>query len=183
MSEITRILNNLDDDASARLMDLVYAELRRLAAARMSREQPGQTMAATGLANEAWIRLVGDETANWESRGHFFAAAAEAMRRILIDRARNKNAAKRGGKFQRAELDLGAIEQAEPDDRILRLDAALAQFEQAEPEKAKLVKLRFFAGCSIREAAEILGVSTATADRHWAYARAWLQTAMQDADD
>ena len=178
MDNITRILNDDGPDSADRLLPIVYDELRKLAAVRMTNEKPGQTLAPTGLVHEAWLRLAGNE-ANWESRGHFFAAAAEAMRRILIERARRKKAAKHGGKHRQAEIDLETIEPGEPDERLLLLDEALARLTEIEPAKAQLVKLRYFAGCSIKEAAKLLGVSTATADRYWAYSRAWLQTEIQ----
>jgi RNA polymerase sigma factor (TIGR02999 family) len=178
VNDVTRILNDDDPNAADRLLPIVYDELRELAAARMANEKPGQTLAPTGLVHEAWLRLAGAD-AEWESRGHFFAAAAEAMRRILIERARRKKAVKHGGEHRRAEFDLDSIEAADPDERLLQLDEALAQLTEIEPTKAQLVKLRYFAGCSTKEAAEILGISTATADRYWAYSRAWLQTEMQ----
>ena len=175
MSDITSIVNDDEADAADRLLPIVYDELRKLAAARMANEKPGQTLAPTGLVHEAWLRLAGGD-ASWKSRGHFFAASAEAMRRILIERARQKKAAKRGGEHRRAEFDLEAVEFTSPDSRILDLDEALSKFATVDPVKAELVKLRYFAGCSIKDAAELMGISTATADRNWAYARAWLQT-------
>lgn len=161
-----------------RIFPIVYQELRKLAAARMANEKPGQTLAPTDLVHEVWLRLPRTD-ASWDSRGHFFAAAAEAMRRILVERARRRKAVKHGGGHRRAEFDLDAIEAADPDQRFLQLDDALARLTEIEPAKAQLVKLRYFAGCSTKEAAEILGISTATADRYWAYSRAWLQTEMQ----
>lgn len=177
MSEVTRILNQIIDGSQRsvdQLLPAVYDELRRMAAVKMSQEKPGQTLDATGLVHEAFLRLVGNES--FESRKHFFGAAAEAMRRILIDRARARNAEKRGGQAMRAEMELDQIPQSgEPLARLEVLNEAIGRFEQIEPEKAELVKLRYFVGLTIREAANILGISTATADRHWAYARAWLQ--------
>jgi RNA polymerase sigma factor (TIGR02999 family) len=184
MTEVTRVLACIDrgDPAAAEeLLPLVYAELRRLAADRMAREKPGQTLQATALVHEAYLRLVGQGTPfRWNSRGHFFAAAAEAMRRILVERARHKNSQKAGGQYQRAEL----IDVEAPADPafidMLALHHALAKLEEADPRKAELVKLRFFAGLTNEEAARALGVSPSTADNDWAYARAWLRLEMGD---
>lgn len=177
MSEVTRILSEIESGSAKppeQLLPAVYDELRRMAAVKLLTERPGQSLDATGLVHEAYLRLVGTET--FESRRHFFGAAAEAMRRILIDRARARKADKRGGGAARADIDLDQLQQPHVDfDRLARLDDILNRFEEIEPEKAELVKLRYFAGLKIREAAEVLGISTATADRHWAYARAWLQ--------
>jgi RNA polymerase sigma factor (TIGR02999 family) len=159
------------------LLPVVYEELRRLAARRMAGEPPGQTLQATALVHEAWLRLGGDRQPAWDNRGHFFAAAAEAMRRILIDRARRKQARRHGGGVERISLDdLDGPELATglDDDQLLALHAALERFEEADPTKAQLVKLRFFTGLTLREAGQILGISEPTAKRHWAYARAWL---------
>lgn len=180
MSELSRVLSAIqqgDPRAADELLPLVYEELRQLAAARLAQEQPGQTLQATALVHEAYLRLVGPAQApHWDSRGHFFAAAAEAMRRILIDNVRRKHSQKRGGGQRRVELDAVAV--AAPDDAaaddLLALDEALQQFEREEPLRAQLVKLRYFAGLSIPEAAEALGISPATAKRHWVYARSWL---------
>jgi RNA polymerase sigma factor (TIGR02999 family) len=153
----------------------VYDELRKLAAQKMREEKPGQTLDATALVHEAYLRLVDAETVrHWDSRAHFFAAAAEAMRRILVDNARRKGSSKRGG--QRERIALSDLPGKADDDRVdlLALDEALRKLEQQHPEKARVVKLRFFAGCTLEETAEILGVSRATAQRTWAYARAWL---------
>lgn len=177
MNEVTRLLNAGDENTTDRLLHIVYDELRRLAADRMSAEISGQTLTPTGLVHEAWLRLVGAE-ADWDSRGHFFGAAAEAMRRIMIDNARRKQAVKHGGGHHRAEVDLESFEAVAPDERLLDLDAALTRFAKIDKTKAELVKLRYFAACSIKDAAELLGISTATADRYWAYSRAWLQTEM-----
>jgi RNA polymerase sigma factor (TIGR02999 family) len=181
MTDVTRILSAIehgDPHASEQLLPLVYDELRQLAAQKLAHEKPGQTLQATALVHEAYLRLVGDTgRERWDSRGHFFAAAAEAMRRILIDQARRKSSGKRGGDRQRLELDAGAL-LAAPDDQaaedLLDLDEALQQFEGEEPLKARLVKLRYFAGLSIDEAAQALDISAATAKRHWVYARSWL---------
>jgi RNA polymerase sigma factor (TIGR02999 family) len=181
MSEVTRILSAIergDPHATERLLPLVYDELRKLAAAKLSQEKPGQTLQATALVHEAYLRLVDDEKGcNWDSRSHFFAAAAEAMRRILIDQARRKHSRKRGGSLRRVELDDGALLVTSEDqatDDLLALDEALQQFESEDSLKARLVKLRYFAGLSIAQAAEAMGISAATAKRHWAYARSWL---------
>ncbi len=180
MSEVTRLLSAIeagDPSAAEQLLPLVYQELRRLAAQRVSLEKPGQTLQATALVHEAYLRLIGgDAPTRWDGRGHFFAAAAEAMRRILIDQARRKKSAKAGGQLQRVDLDDRLFAPADdPDpDELLALDAALEQFEREDPLKARLVKLRYFAGLSIPDAAAALGISPATAKRHWVYARSWL---------
>ena len=183
MNDVTRILSAVehgDPTAAEQLLPLVYDELRRLAAQRLAREKPGQTLQATALVHEAYLRLVGgDQPRDWDGRAHFFAAAAEAMRRILIDRARHKQTHKAGG--GRRRLDLDAIEPAleEGDgDRLLALDDALRQLEAEDPRKAELVKLRFFAGLTAEQAAAALGVSTSTAEKDWAYARSWLRVAI-----
>jgi RNA polymerase sigma factor (TIGR02999 family) len=178
MSEVTLILSAIeqgDAQAAEQLLPVVYDELRRLAAHRLAREQPGQTLEATALVHEAYLRLVGTETPQpWNSRGHFFAAAAEAMRRILVEQARRKGRQKRGGSVQRVDIDNLDIAVAGPSSDLLSLDDALSRLAEKHPERAELVKLRFFAGLTIREAAEVLGISPATADRYWTYARAWL---------
>jgi RNA polymerase sigma factor (TIGR02999 family) len=183
MSDVTNILAAIergDPKAADELLPLVYDELRRLAAQRLAHERPGQTLQATALVHEAYARLVGSgEPPRWEGCGHFFAAAAEAMRRILIDRARHKQTRKAGG--GRRRLDLDDIEPAleeEDGDRLLDLDGALRQLEAADPRKAELVKLRFFAGLTVEQAAAALGVSTSTAEKDWAYARSWLRVAI-----
>jgi RNA polymerase sigma factor (TIGR02999 family) len=176
MSDVTRILKSIEDGdpkASEELLPLVYDELRKLAAARMAQEKPGQTLQATALVHDAYIRLVDVEKAQqWNSRGHFFAAAAEAMRRILVESARRKSSRKFGGEFNRVEVD--DLEIPDSVDDLLSLHDALTALEEREPEKADLVKLRFFAGLSIDEAADVLQVSRTTAKRYWVYARAWL---------
>jgi RNA polymerase sigma factor (TIGR02999 family) len=186
MSEATRILSAIeagDPQAAEQLLPLVYDELRKLAAQRLAQERPGLTLQATALVHEAYLRLVDVEKAQaWNSRGHFFAAAAEAMRRILADSARSRSAEKRGGGRRRVGLDVAELGARQDDQKLLALDEALARFERQHPRKAQLVKLRYFAGRSIRETAEALGISTATADRVWAYARAWLQREMAEAD-
>ena len=179
MSDVTRILNAIeqgDAGATEKLLPLVYEELRLLAAQKMSQEQPGQTLQATALVHEAYIRLVGAEAQNWSGRGHFFAAAAEAMRRILIENARRKQSLKRGGGHQRIDMDeaFPADCSSVSSDDLVALDEALKKFSERDKPKAELVKLRYFAGLTVEQAAEIMGISAATAKRHWAYARAWL---------
>jgi len=184
MSDVTRILNAIErGDAKAmdELLPLVYEELRLLAAQKLSHESPGQTLQATALVHEAYIRLVGDEPQSWENRGHFFAAAAEAMRRILVENARQRGRVKHGGALRRVELGESTV--STPDDRapedLVALDEALTRFARKEPLKAELVKLRYFAGLTIPQAAETLGISHATAERHWVYARCWLRVEIQ----
>jgi RNA polymerase sigma factor (TIGR02999 family) len=179
MTEVTRLLNAVgqgDAHAAGHLLPLVYDELRRLAAQRLAHEAPGQTLQATALVHEAYVRLVGDDPdRQWDGRGHFFAAAAEAMRRILVENARRKRSLKRGGGRRRLPLeDVHLAEGADADDNLLAIDEALARFAARDRAKAELVQLRFFAGCTIDEAARVLGISAATAERWWAYARAWL---------
>jgi RNA polymerase sigma factor (TIGR02999 family) len=185
MTDVTRILNQIeqgDRSASDRLLPLVYEELRGLARRRLANENPGQTLQATALVHEAYIRLVGNEKdQSWDNRGHFFAAAAEAMRRILVDRARQKASVKRGGDLVRLDFDLlkSAIES--PADELLALDDAIRSLANESPRKAELVKLRFYAGCTINESAVILGISPTTAKRYWTTARAWLFSEIRDA--
>ena len=184
MSDVTRILSQIDagDPAAAeQLLPLVYSELRKLAAAKLARERPGQTLQATALVHEAYLRLAGSQPdrgdealEKWNGRGHFFAAAAEAMRRILVEQARSRGRKKRGGDLERVELEEVEFSFNAPNDDVLALDEALTRFKLKHPEKAELVKLRYFAGLTGDEAAAALGISPATADRHWTYARAWL---------
>ena len=178
MSEVTRVLSAIDrgdPHAAARLLPLVYDELRKLAAERLAREKPGQTLQATALVHEAYLRLVGDETArHWDGRGHFFAAAAEAMRRILVESARRRGSEKRGGRLRRLDFEAAQPLTEPPADDLLALDEALDQLAREDPVKAELVKLRCFAGLSHQEAAQALNLSRATADRYWAYAKSWL---------
>src|SRR5262245_31429577 len=184
MSDVTQILSQIeqgDPQAAEKLLPLVYDELRKLAAAKLAQEKPGQTLQATALVHEAYLRLVGKsderterEGGNWDGRGHFFAAAAEAMRRILVELARRKARLKRGGDGDRMALDEIEISLAGPSDDVLALDDALTRFATKHPEKAELVKLRYFAGLTGDEAAAALAISPATADRYWTYARAWL---------
>jgi RNA polymerase sigma factor (TIGR02999 family) len=178
MTDVTRILLDIEQGntkANERLLPLVYEELRKLAAQKLAREKPGQTLQATALVHEAYLRLVDTEKAqHWNSRGHFFAAAAEAMRRILVEEARKRRRLKRGGDRQRLDLDALQLRVPEAADELLALDEALADLAQKHPDKSELVKLRYFAGLTVAEAAQALGISTSTADRHWTYARAWL---------
>jgi len=165
-----------DSPAADRLLPLVYDELRRLAAQKMAHESPGQTLQATALVHEAWLRLGGDHQAAWQNRAHFFAAAAEAMRRILIDNARRKKALRHGGHAEQVMLDPDSLELAAgmDADQLLALNEALDRLAAHDAAKAELVKLRFFTGLTLGQAAQVLGFSTPTAKRHWAYARAWL---------
>src|SRR5579884_1839248 len=178
MNEVTRILSGIeagDPHVAEQLLPLVYDELRKLAAQKLAQEKPGQTLQATALVHEAYLRLLGsDRDQHWDSRGHFFAAAAEAMRRILLDSARRHHAQKRAGGLQRIELEECAQPaNGDPVD-LLALDEALKQLEEQYPQKAQVVKLRFLAGRTLEETAQLLGISRATAQRHWTYARAWL---------
>lgn len=181
MSDVTRILSEIeqgDRKASEQLLPLVYDELRKLAAMRMAQEKPGQTLQATALVHEAYVRLVDGALPGkgWKNRGHFFAAAAEAMRRILVEQARQRKSSKHGGSYERTELDLHDVAAPAPRSNVdlLDLHEALSELERDEPHIAELVKLRYFAGLSIEDAAEALEISPATAKRHWVYARAWL---------
>jgi len=177
MSDVTRILTAIekgDAKAADELLPLVYEELRRLAAKKMSQEPPGQTLQATALVHEAYLRLTGPQDHNWSGRTHFFAAAAEAMRCILIDNARRKQRLKRGGDREKLDLEYADIVIETPSEDVIALDEALEKLVLEDPKKATLVKLRYFAGLTIQEAAKMLGISTATADRYWFYARAWL---------
>jgi RNA polymerase sigma factor (TIGR02999 family) len=181
MVDVTRILSQMvqgDGEATEKLLPLVYDELRKLAAARLMQEKPGQTLQATALVHEAYLRLVGPKNVQkWDGCGHFFAAAAEAMRRILIEQARDKARLKRGGDRQRVNFDDSESSPAAsepPQIDILALDEALTKLAEQHPEKAQLVQLRYFAGLTIDQSAKVLGISPATADRQWAYARVWL---------
>lgn len=182
--EITLVLQRIErgeEPAADRLLPLVYQDLRRLAAARMAAESPGQTLQPTALVHEAWLRLGGDRQPAWQSRAQFFAAAAEAMRRILIDRARRRKAQRRGGDRERVDLDDLEVAAAPDDARVLQVNEALEKFAGEEPEKAELVKLRYFVGLTLEEAARALGIAEPTARRWWAYARAWLIKEMRAA--
>lgn len=178
MSDVTRILSQIesgDPQAAEKLLPLVYDELRKLAAAKLAQENPGQTLQATALVHEAYLRLVGgDHGQQWDNRGHFFAAAAEAMRQILVNNAVRKKRSKHGGDRQRVDLDVAATLSDAPGGEILELDAALTKLAAAEPLSAEVVKLKYFAGLSLPQIAAALNISVRTADRRWAYARAWL---------
>jgi RNA polymerase sigma factor (TIGR02999 family) len=180
MSEVTRILQALehgDPQAAGQLLPLVYDELRRLAARKLAREAPGHTLQPTALVHEAYLRLLGEEARSFKDHGHFLAAAATAMRRILIDNARRRRSGKRGGGLRRRPLE--GIAAPGPDEEVLALDAALEKLSANDPQKARLVELRYFAGLTGEEAAAALGISPSTADRHWAYARAWLRVELR----
>jgi RNA polymerase sigma factor (TIGR02999 family) len=183
MSDVTRILSQIeegDGQAAEKLLPLVYNELRKLAAQKMAEEKPGQTLQATALVHEAYIRLVDvDKVQHWNSRGHFFAAAAEAMRRILVDQARKKRSQKQGGGLQRHPIQDVDIVASEPSLDLLAVNEALERFEQMDKVAAGLVKLRYYAGLTIPQAADALGISATTADRYWAYARAWLHAELK----
>jgi RNA polymerase sigma factor (TIGR02999 family) len=187
MDDVTRILTAVergDAAAAEQLLPLVYDELRKLAAARLAREAPGQTLDATALVHEAYLRLVGPTNDGaFANRKHFFVAASEAMRRILVENARRKGRAKRGGRLRRVDLDGDALEAPRRDDRLLALDEALDRFAALQPAKAELLKLHWFGGLSLAAAAEVLGISATTADRWWAYARAWLRTEISGEND
>jgi RNA polymerase sigma factor (TIGR02999 family) len=184
MSDVTRILSAIeegDPSAAEQLLPLVYDELRKLAAQKMAQEKPGQTLQATALVHEAYLRLVDTEKGrHWDSRRHFFAAAARAMRRILVENARRKHQLKRGGAMHRRGLDDVEVECAVPQNDLIALDEAVERLEDEDPQGAKLVQLRFFVGLTHEEAARVLGISAVTARRHWRYARAWLHREMQD---
>jgi RNA polymerase sigma factor (TIGR02999 family) len=181
MADVTQLLDAAaagDPKAAAELLPLVYDELRKLAAARMAEEKPGHTLQPTALVHEAYLRLVGGAERAWDSRGHFFAAAAEAMRRIVVESARRKKRLKHGGGHGRIEVELADLPTRLPPDDLIALDEALARLEQVDPVKARLVTLRYFAGLTIKQAAEALGISRVTAHRYWTFARAWLHQQM-----
>ena len=187
MNNVTRILSAIeqgDPSAAAELLPLVYDELRKLAAQRLANESPGQTLQATALVHEAYLRLVGTRSAadngSWNSRAHFFGAAAEAMRRILVESARRKDRLKHGGERKRVELESGCLVSDAPSLDLLALDEALTRLAAIEPAKAELVKLRFFAGLTMPEAAATLNISLATAERHWTFAKSWLYAELND---
>jgi len=187
VNDVTHILSAIeagDPSAAEQLLPLVYDELRKLAAQKLAQEKPGQTLQATALVHEAYLRLVdGDKAQHWNNRGHFFAAAAEAMRRILVDQARRKLSLRQGGKLQRRPIEDQEIEAPEPSVDLLAVHEALERFKDVDAMATQIVMLRYFAGLTIPQAAEALGISTSSADRSWAYARAWLHTALkQDAD-
>lgn len=178
MNDVTQILSRIeagDAGATEELLPLVYDELRKLAAHRLAAEKPGQTLQATALVHDAYVRLVGGEnTQHWNSRGHFFAAAAEAIRRILVEQARRKNRVRHGGELRRARFDSELQISDEADENLLALDEAIQRLTTEDPQAAEVVKLRYFAGLTIEETASALGISVRTVNRHWAYARAWL---------
>jgi RNA polymerase sigma factor (TIGR02999 family) len=177
MSDITQVLQAIrqgDGRASEELLPLVYQELRQLAAARMARETTGQTLQATALVHEAWLRMVGDGDKTWQNRAHFFGAAAEAMRRILVENARRKSRLKRGGDRVRLDIDDLDLATTTPDEKVLLMDEALEQLQVEDPEKARIVVLKFFGGLTNQEVAKNLGVTERTVERQWAYAKAWL---------
>jgi RNA polymerase sigma factor (TIGR02999 family) len=188
MSDVTQILSRIeagDSAAAEQLLPLVYNELRRLAAQRLAQEKPGQTLEATALVHEAYVKLVDVENPqkqNWNSRGHFFAAAAVAMQRILVDNARRKRRPKHGGNLKRVNMDEFPMTE-ERAGQLIALEEALEKLAAESPEKANLVRLRYFAGLSHQEAASVLGISRSTADRYWAYARAFLHSEMEDAEN
>jgi RNA polymerase sigma factor (TIGR02999 family) len=182
MSEITQVLQAIgrgEGRASEELLPLVYEELRRLAAARMAQEQPGQTLQATAIVHEAWLRLVGDGERTWQNRAHFFGAAAEAMRRILIENARRKSALKRGGGLARVDIEGLDLAAAAPDDKILLINEALEKLQMEDPEKARIVVMKFFGGLTNQEVAEALSVTERTIERQWAFAKAWMFQAIK----
>jgi len=187
MTDVTQILSAIeqgDPSAAEQLLPLVYDELRKLAAKKMAQEAPGQTLQATALVHEAYVRLVDVEKAqHWDSRRHFFAAAAEAMRRVLVENARRKGRQKRGGQFHRVELQEADLVVNAPSDQLLAVDEALRELADESPDKAELVKLRFFAGLTLEEAAESLGISRTTAYRQWAYARAWVYERVREREE
>lgn len=183
MSEVTRILDRVkqgDPTAADELLPLVYEELRKLAAAKMAQERPGQTLQATALVHEAWLRLAGARPpSSWNSRGHFFGAAAEAMRRILVDRARAKARIRHGGGLERVDLEHVTLATEDSDDTVLAMHEALDALARVSPQKAEIVKLHYFTGMAYPEIAEALGISLPTVERHWAYARSWLYRALR----
>jgi len=187
MSDVTRILSQINDgdpSAAEQLLPLVYEELRKLAAAKMAQEKPDQTLQATALVHEAYIRLVDtDKAQHWNSRGHFFGAAAEAMRRILLNRARDRGRMKRGGQCHRVDLDKVELAVDAPQEDLVAIDEAIERLAEENPECAGVVKMRFFAGLSIDEAAAALGISPSTAKRHWAFARAWIFDVLRPDDN
>jgi RNA polymerase sigma factor (TIGR02999 family) len=187
MNDVTRILSAIehgDPQAAERLLPLVYDELRRLAAQRLAHEKPGQTLQATALVHEAYVRLVeGEEAQRWNSRGHFFAAAAEAMRRILVEQARRKGRQRHGGGLKRVDLLAEEVAATPGDEQILLLDEALTRLAGLRPQAAELVSLRFFSGLTVEEAATVVGISPRTARRLWVYARAWLRREMESLGD
>ncbi len=187
MTNVTRILSAIergDPHAAEKLLPLVYHELRKLPAARLAREKPGQTLQATALVHEAYVRMVDvDKAQRWNSRGHFFAAASEAMRRILVENARRKQRIKHGGEFERVEIEIADLPTGMAPEELIALHEALLKLEQQDPVKARLVTLRYFGGMTIEQASEVLGISRVTAHRYWTYSRAFLHQQINDADE
>ncbi|MFH1749087.1 MAG: sigma-70 family RNA polymerase sigma factor [Planctomycetota bacterium] len=186
MKDVTQLLkavNRGEQQATDKLLAAVYGELRNLAARKLARERPGQTLQATALVHEAYLRLIGDEETRWDNRGHFFAAAAEAMRRILVEAARRKARLKHGGERQRRELNEADYVTLPESIDLIALDEALDKLASTDRVKAELVKLRFFTGLTVAQAGQLLGISRATADRYWAFARAWLYNEVNKGDD
>ena len=187
MCDVTRILSQIesgDSKAAERLLPLVYDELRKLAASKFANEKPGQTLQATALVHEAYLRIVGDGSSDsWSNRGHFFGAAAEAMRRILVEQARKKMRIRHGGEFERVDLDTDIALTAGPDDNILDLHEALTKLEEADSARAELIKLRYFAGLTVAQSAEAMGISVTTAERYWRFGKAWLLAEISDDSD
>lgn len=187
MSDVTRILTAIEDGdsgAAEELLPLVYQELRKLAASKLAKEKPGQTIQATVLVHEVWLRLVGsDVDVHWNGRGHFFAAAAHAMQRILVENARRKKRMKAGGEFKRVSMSEAAGSVASPSVDVLAVDEALRKLDQQDHRKAELVRLRFFAGLTVPEAAQALGISASTADNDWAYAKTWLRLELSEEEE
>ncbi len=182
MPDVTQLLHAIDAGdpcAAEQLLPLVYEELRRLAAARMAQEKPGQTLQATALVHEAWLRLAGAEPQRWDNLRHFFAAAAESMRRILVEKARRRLRIRHGGGLERVDLDEVEIPGGVREEQLVAVDEALAELEREDPKKAEVVKLRYFVGMTHREIAEVLGLSEATVERHWSFAKAWLFSRLQ----
>jgi RNA polymerase sigma factor (TIGR02999 family) len=187
VSDVTKILGQIesgDPSAAEQLLPLVYDELRKLAAAKLALEKPGQTLQATALVHEAYLRLVGnDDDLQWNSRGHFFAAASQAMRRILVESARRKSGPQRGGELRRQDAELDQLASPNSPEELLAIDEALSALGHEEPKIAKLVELRYFAGLTLDEAAAAISVSSRSARRYWAYAKAWLHHALRDSDE
>ncbi|PWU08617.1 MAG: RNA polymerase subunit sigma [Verrucomicrobia bacterium] len=183
MSDLTQILDRVqqgDPRAAEELLPLVYEELRKLAVAKMAREAPGQTLQATALVHEAWLRLAGDGEKRWDNRGHFFAAAAEAMRRILVERARKRARVRHGGGLEKVDWENVTIATEDSDDTVLAIHEALEKLANRSPQKAEIVKLRYFTGLEHEEIAQALGISEPTVRRHWAYARSWLMVELKE---
>ncbi len=182
IQQILKAMNEGDQEAAKQLLPAVYEDLRRLASAKLAREAPGQTLQATALVHEAYLRVTKSDEQRWDHRGHFFMAVAEAMRRILVDNARRKRRVKAGGEVDRVGADLGRIEGPQKDDELLALEEALEKLSAEQERKAQIVKLRYFVGLTLEEAAEVLDISLATANRDWTYARAWLRRELSESE-